>query len=39
MTQGELLTRVTSRELSEWHVLYLVEGDERRKEQEEQASS
>jgi hypothetical protein len=30
MTQGELLRRLTSRELSEWHVLYLIEAEERR---------
>jgi hypothetical protein len=39
MTKAELLARVSSRELSEWHDLYLIEGEERLKEQQEQASS
>jgi hypothetical protein len=30
MTQGELLRRLTSRELSEWHFLYLIEEEERK---------
>lgn len=39
MTKGELLARLSSRELSEWHLLYLIEGEERRKDQEDTAGS